>query len=58
MAAVEEALANPYLARSHDTVDEPVCLEPFSFDFEQALGEEQIKDMIYQEALALNPEYA
>ncbi|KAI7982426.1 Mitogen-activated protein kinase 3 [Camellia lanceoleosa] len=55
---VEEALAHPYLARLHDAADEPVCLEPFSFDFEQALGEEQIKDMIYQEALALNPEYA
>ncbi|THG01328.1 hypothetical protein TEA_015909 [Camellia sinensis var. sinensis] len=55
---VEEALAHPYLARSHDAADEPVCLEPFSFDFEQALGEEQIKDMTYQEALALNLEYA
>ncbi|KAI7982427.1 Protein NRT1/ PTR FAMILY 2.6 [Camellia lanceoleosa] len=54
---VEEALAHPYLARLHDAADEPVCLEPFSFDFEQALGEEQIKDMIYQEALALNPDY-
>lgn len=57
--AVDEALAHPYLARLHDTADEPVCSEPFSFDFEQqAFGEEQIKDMIYQEALALNPEYA
>uniref|UniRef100_A0A5B7B8K3 Putative mitogen-activated protein kinase 9 n=2 Tax=Davidia involucrata TaxID=16924 RepID=A0A5B7B8K3_DAVIN len=55
---VEEALAHPYLARLHDIDDEPVCRELFSFDFEQALGEEQMKDMIYQEALALNPEYA
>ncbi|KAG5566811.1 hypothetical protein RHGRI_002374 [Rhododendron griersonianum] len=55
---VEEALAHPYLARLHDTADEPVCLEPFSFDFEQATGEEQIKDMIYQEAISFNPEYA
>ncbi|KAF7153643.1 hypothetical protein RHSIM_Rhsim01G0221500 [Rhododendron simsii] len=55
---VEEALAHPYLARLHDVADEPVCLEPFSFDFEQATGEEQIKDMIYQEAISLNPEYA
>ncbi|XP_021889758.1 mitogen-activated protein kinase 3 [Carica papaya] len=56
---VEEALAHPYLARLHDIADEPVCSEPFSFDFEQQpLGEEQMKDMIYQEALALNPEYA
>lgn len=57
--AVEEALAHPYLARLHDEADEPVCPEPFSFDFEQQnLGEEQMKDMIYQEALALNPGYA
>ncbi|XP_059660646.1 mitogen-activated protein kinase 3-like [Cornus florida] len=55
---VEEALAHPYLANIHDRDDEPVCPEPFSFDFEQALGEEQMKDMIYQEALALNPYYA
>lgn len=55
---VEEALAHPYLARLHDIADEPVCLKPFSFDFEQAIGEEQIKDMIYQEAIALNPQYA
>ncbi|GAY38257.1 hypothetical protein CUMW_035300 [Citrus unshiu] len=56
---VDEALAHPYLARLHDEADEPVCPEPFSFDFEQqSLGEEQIKDMIYQEALALNPGFA
>lgn len=57
--SVEDALAHPYFARLHDEADEPVCLEPFSFEFEQqALGEEQIKDMIYKEAIALNPEYA
>ncbi|XVF20187.1 hypothetical protein REPUB_Repub11eG0176200 [Reevesia pubescens] len=56
---VEEALAHPYLERLHDIADEPVCLEPFSFDFEQLpLGEEQMKDMIYKEALALNPDFA
>ncbi|KAK6926852.1 Protein kinase domain [Dillenia turbinata] len=56
---VEEALAHPYLARLHDIADEPVCPVPFSFEFEQrALGEEQMKEMIYREALALNPEYA
>ncbi|KAK4606248.1 hypothetical protein RGQ29_000493 [Quercus rubra] len=56
---VEEALAHPYLARLHDIADEPVCPKPFSFEFEQQpLGEEQMKDMIYQEALSLNPEYA
>ncbi|POO01557.1 Serine/threonine protein kinase [Trema orientale] len=56
---VEEALAHPYLARLHDIADEPVCPEPFSFEFEQQpLSEEQMKDMIYQEAIALNPHYA
>ncbi|XP_052171083.1 mitogen-activated protein kinase 3 [Diospyros lotus] len=55
---VEEALEHPYLERLHDIADEPVCTYPFSFDFEQALEEEQMKDMIYEEALALNPGYA
>lgn len=56
---VEEALAHPYLERLHDTADEPVCPEPFSFEFEQQfLDEEQMKEMIYREALALNPEFA
>ncbi|KAK8488793.1 hypothetical protein V6N13_138485 [Hibiscus sabdariffa] len=56
---VEEALAHPYLERLHDIADEPVCPVPFNFDFEQQpLGEEQMKDMIYKEALALNPDYA
>ncbi|KAJ8430391.1 hypothetical protein Cgig2_032130 [Carnegiea gigantea] len=56
---VEEALSHPYLARLHDIADEPICPEPFSFEFEQhVLGEEQMKEMIYQQALALNPEYA
>ncbi|XP_008792346.2 mitogen-activated protein kinase 5 [Phoenix dactylifera] len=52
---VEEALSHPYLERLHDIADEPVCMEPFSFDFEQnALSEEQMKELIYREALALN----
>ncbi|CAI0548546.1 unnamed protein product [Linum tenue] len=56
---VEEALAHPYLERLHDIADEPVCLESFSFDFEQQpLVEEQMKEMIYREALAFNPECA
>lgn len=57
--AVEEALAHPYLEKLHDVADEPICMEPFSFEFEQQhLDEEQIKEMIYREALALNPDYA
>ncbi|KAJ6748173.1 MITOGEN-ACTIVATED PROTEIN KINASE [Salix purpurea] len=48
-----------YLARVHDIADEPVCSEPFFFDFEQQpLLEEQMKDMIYAEAISLNPEHA
>ncbi|KAJ0092935.1 hypothetical protein Patl1_26817 [Pistacia atlantica] len=55
---VEDALAHPYLASLHDISDEPVCMSPFSFDFEQhALSEGQMKELIYQEALAFNPEY-
>lgn len=56
--AVENALAHPYLTSLHDISDEPVCTTPFSFDFEQhALTEEQMKELIYREALAFNPEY-
>ncbi|KAI5386808.1 hypothetical protein KIW84_073089 [Lathyrus oleraceus] len=55
---VENALAHPYLTSLHDISDEPVCTTPFSFDFEQhALTEEQMKELIYREALAFNPEY-
>ncbi|RVW74738.1 Mitogen-activated protein kinase-like D5 [Vitis vinifera] len=55
---VEEALAHPYLTSLHDISDEPICTTPFSFDFEQhALSEEQMKELIYREALAFNPEY-
>ncbi|KAG0478738.1 hypothetical protein HPP92_013457 [Vanilla planifolia] len=56
---VDEALAHPYLERLHDVDDEPICMEPFSFDFEQkALTEEHMKQLIYLEALSFNPEFA
>lgn len=55
---VDEALAHPYLERLHDVEDEPICMEPFSFDFEQqALTEEHMKQLIYIEALSFNPMY-
>ncbi|MBA0555322.1 hypothetical protein Golob_025508 [Gossypium lobatum] len=55
---VEDALAHPYLSSLHDLSDEPVCMTPFNFDFEQhALTEEQMKELIYREALTFNPEY-
>ncbi|GJV57097.1 mitogen-activated kinase [Tanacetum coccineum] len=56
---VEDALAHPYLTSLHDISDEPVCMTPFNLDFEHhAPTEEQMKEMIYREALAFNPEYA
>ncbi|XP_039118450.1 mitogen-activated protein kinase homolog MMK1-like [Dioscorea cayenensis subsp. rotundata] len=55
---VEDALAHPYFASLHDTSDEPVCMTPFSFDFEQhVITRDHVKELIYREALALNPEY-
>lgn len=58
LLSVEDALAHPYLTSLHDISDEPTCMTPFSFDFEQhALTEEQMKELIYREALAFNPEY-
>ncbi|KAL4272097.1 hypothetical protein GQ457_13G027850 [Hibiscus cannabinus] len=55
---VEDALAHPYLNSLHDLSDEPVCLTPFNFDYEEyALTGEQMKELIYREALAYNPEY-
>ncbi|KAG5561003.1 hypothetical protein RHGRI_004131 [Rhododendron griersonianum] len=55
---VEGALAHPYLTSLHDISDEPICMTPFNFDFEQhALSEEQMKELIYREAVAFNPEY-
>ncbi|KAH9331550.1 hypothetical protein KI387_003658 [Taxus chinensis] len=56
---VEDALAHPYLATLHDVSDEPVCSMPFSFESEyNTLTEEQMRELIYREALAFNPEYA
>lgn len=53
---VEEALNHPYLASLHDETDEPTCPIPFNFEFEQhALTEEQMRELIYEEALAFNP---
>ena len=58
IVTVEEALAHPYLERLHDIADEPICMEPFSFEFEQhALTEDQMKELIYNEAISLNPQY-
>ncbi|GFY81278.1 MAP kinase 6 [Actinidia rufa] len=55
---VEDALTHPYLASLHDINDEPTCMIPFSFESEQhVLTEEQIRELIYREALAFSPKY-
>ncbi|KAF8085836.1 hypothetical protein N665_0645s0014 [Sinapis alba] len=51
--SVEDALEHPYLREVHDIHDEPVCMTPFNFDVEeQSFTEEEIKELIYREALA------
>lgn len=53
---VNEALCHPYLAPLHDINEEPVCLQPFSFDFEQpSFTEENIKELIWRESVTFNP---
>ncbi|KAL8459543.1 hypothetical protein ACS0TY_036878 [Phlomoides rotata] len=55
---VEDALAHSYLTTLHDSTDEPSCTTPFNFDFEKhALTEDQMRELIYQESIAFNPEY-
>lgn len=55
--AVGEALCHPYLAPLHDINEEPVCLRPFSFDFEQpSFTEENIKELIWRESVKFNPD--
>ena len=54
--AVEDALNHPYLASLHDINDEPVCHAEFPLDFELPhLTEDQIRDLIYEEACLYNP---
>ncbi|MCO5588925.1 hypothetical protein L7F22_042886 [Adiantum nelumboides] len=56
--SVEDALAHPYLSSLHDVSDEPVCPSPFTFDLEeQKLSEDQIRRLIYKEALHFNPDF-
>ncbi|CAM8889350.1 unnamed protein product [Rhodiola kirilowii] len=54
---VEEALNHPYLISLHEINEEPTCPCPFNFDFEQSsLSEADIKDLIWRETVAYNPE--
>nr|GFA00485.1 mitogen-activated protein kinase homolog D5 [Tanacetum cinerariifolium] len=55
----EDALEHPYLTSWHEIFDESVGMTPLNFDFEHhSPTEDQMKEMIYREALAFNPEYA
>lgn len=57
IVVVDEALCHPYLAPLHDINEEPVCVRPFNFDFEQpSLSEENIKELIYRETVKFNPQ--
>ncbi|XAR55087.1 Mitogen-activated protein kinase [Bertholletia excelsa] len=54
---VDEALHHPYLSSLHDVNDEPICQNPFSFDFEQrSITEDKIKELIWMESLKFNPD--
>ncbi|XP_044481240.1 mitogen-activated protein kinase homolog MMK2-like isoform X1 [Mangifera indica] len=54
---VDEALCHPYVASLHDINDEPVCLRPFSFDFEHSsCTEDHIKELIWRESVKFNPD--
>ena len=58
LSSVEDALGHPYLASIHDVSNEPICPKPFNFDIEEdRLTENQIRDLIYQEALYFNPKF-
>lgn len=54
---VEDALNHPFLLSLHEINEEPICSSPFVFDFEQtALSEEDVKELIWKEALKFNPD--
>ncbi|XP_057533607.1 mitogen-activated protein kinase homolog MMK2 isoform X2 [Amaranthus tricolor] len=54
---VSEALRHPYLAPLHDINEEPVCQQPFNFDFEHSsFTEEHIKELIWRESVLFNPD--
>ena len=54
---VEQALEHPYLASLHDSSDEPCASEPFVFEHDyEKLKEQQIRELVFQQALELHPE--
>jgi mitogen-activated protein kinase 6 len=55
---VEDALAHPYLSLLSDPSDEPVCHSPFEFSLdEDSLTQEQLRRLIYKEALQFHPHF-
>lgn len=56
--SAEQALAHPYLQPLHDITNEPEYTTPFKFDIgQQPLTKEEVRELIYSEALDFNPEY-
>lgn len=56
--SAEDALAHPYLAKLHDESDEPICTTPYVVEFDElSLSEEDMKELIYQEALEFYPDF-
>ncbi|KAJ0236940.1 Protein kinase domain-containing protein [Hirschfeldia incana] len=55
--SVDDALDHQYLREVHNFTDVPVCLSPFNFDLEEhQFTKEEIKELIYHEALAFSPD--
>ena len=56
---VQAALEHPWLASLHDLNDEPICPEPFSFEFENVhLDGNSIRELLYREILSFHPDHA
>lgn len=53
---VEQALEHPYMATLYDPTNETVCATPFQVGFDEpSLSEDDIRHLIFQEALHFNP---
>lgn len=56
---VEHALTHPYFQSLHNEESEPVCQQPFTFDFERlATTPEMFRDLVFEECLAFHPDLA
>lgn len=54
---VEEALEHPYLASLHDVSDEPVCTQPFDFDFDgEHITPDVVREIIIRDMMGMNPD--